>query len=220
VEHDTLQHCNFRRLQSGNKSGYEPGGHPVTQARADSLRARRRRPERRARVNNEAIIIAMLALSVVLAAAAVIQRDRELFLIWAGWSIISTILLVFIAPVLAVLKLISLVLGARHLVLLYNTIINLDQKCELAIHDVTSSLVRREAVVPRIESYVGRYSIYEASTLINTIRERGGRGAGLAVLFEAYPQLRASDQFTRLASELVAAEDPQCPVCGSPYKPK
>jgi LemA protein len=158
-------------------------------------------------VKTEAITIGMLALSVVLAAAAVIQRDRDFFFIWAGWSIISTILLVFIAPVLAVVKLILLVLGARYLVALYNTIINLDQNCELAIHDVTSSLVRREAVVPRIESYVGRYSNYEASTLIKAIRERGGRGAGLAVVFEAYPQLRANDQFTRLASELVSAEE-------------
>lgn len=159
-------------------------------------------------MNNEFIILlVMLGLSVGLAAAAVIQRDRDFFYMWAVWAIISTVLLAFVSPFLAVLKLVLLFFAGRHLVGLYNTVVNLDQNCELAIHDVTSSLVRREAVVPRIENFVHQYSTYEASTLINTIRERGGRGAGLAVVFEAYPQLRASDQFSRLASELVAAEE-------------
>jgi hypothetical protein len=147
----------------------------------------------------------MLLLNVALAATAVVQRDRDFFFAWAGFSLLSTVVLFFTYPVLAVLKLVLLLFAARHLVGVYNTIINLDQNAELSLHDVTSSLVRREAVVQRIENYVGRYSTYEASTLINTIRER--RGGGLAVVFEAYPALRASEQFTRLATELVAAEE-------------
>ena len=136
-------------------------------------------------MSNEFLLMVTLLLSVALAAAAVVQRDRTIFFAWAGFSILSTVVLLFTYPVLAVLKLVLLFFAARHLVGVYNTVINLDQNCELAIHDVTSSLVRREAVVPRIESYVARYSSYAASTLINTIRERGGRGAGLAVAFEA-----------------------------------
>ena len=62
-------------------------------------------------------------------------------------------------------------------------------------------------MVPRIQTFVQQYSDYESSTLVNTIRERGGRGGGLAVVFENYPALRASEQFTRLAAELVAAEE-------------
>ena len=159
-------------------------------------------------MNNEFIIlVVMLTLSVGLAAAAVIHRDRDFFYMWAGWSILSTLVLAFVSPLLAVLKLVLLFFAGRHLVGLYNMVVNLDQNCELAVHDVASSLVRREAIVPRIENYVGHYSNYEANTIINTIRERGGRGAGLAVVFEAYPQLRATDQFSRLASELVAAEE-------------
>ena len=158
-------------------------------------------------MNPDLILLALLLLNIALAAAAVIQRDRSLFFAWAGLSLLSTVILLVTHPVLAVLKLVLLALAARHLIRLYNMIVNLDQDAELRLHDVASSLVRREAVVPRIENYVGRYSNYEASTLINTIRQRGGRGGGLAVVFENYPALRASDQFARLAAELVAAEE-------------
>jgi len=158
-------------------------------------------------MNGELLLMVMMLLSVAIATAAVVQRDRTLFMLWVGFTLFSTVVLFFTYPVLAVLKLVLLFFAARHLVGVYNQVISLDQNCELAIHDVASSLVRREAVVPRIENFVERYSNYEASTLINIIRERGGRGAGLAVVFEAYPTLRASDQFTRLATELVAAEE-------------
>ena len=62
-------------------------------------------------------------------------------------------------------------------------------------------------MVPTIQNFVQQYSNYESRTLLNTIRERGGRGGALAVVFENYPALRASEQFTRLAAELVAAEE-------------
>ena len=127
-------------------------------------------------MNPDLILLALLLLNIALAAAAVIQRDRSLFFAWAGLSLLSTVILLVTHPVLAVLKLVLLALAARHLIRLYNMIVNLDQDAELRLHDVASSLVRREAVVPRIENYVGRYSNYEASTLINTIRQRGGRG--------------------------------------------
>lgn len=158
-------------------------------------------------MNPEQLLVAGTLISLALAAVAIIQRDRTLFFIWAGFSVLSSVVLLFAYPVLGILKIVLLFFAARHLVGLYNMVINLDQNAELALHDVTASLVRREAVVPRIEGFVGRYSNYEAATLISTIRERGGRGAGLAVVFEAYPALRASEQFTRLASELVAAEE-------------
>jgi LemA protein len=158
-------------------------------------------------MNAHFILLGMVLVNIALAAAAVIQRDRSLLLAWAGSCLLSTILLFFTYPVLAVLKLVLLILMARHLITIYNSIINLDQNAELRLHDVASSLVRREAVVPRIQSFVQQYSNYEASTLVNTIRERGGRGGGLAVVFENYPALRASEQFTRLAAELVAAEE-------------
>lgn len=158
-------------------------------------------------MSNELLLLSMLLLNLALAATAVVQRDRSLFFAWAAFCLLSTAVLLFTYPVLAVLKLVLLFFAARHLVGVYNAIINLDQNAELALHDVTSSLVRREAVVPRIQNFVELYSNYESSTLINTIRERGGRGAGLAVVFEAYPALRASEQFTRLATELVAAEE-------------
>jgi len=158
-------------------------------------------------MNVHSIVLGIVLLNIALAAAAVIQRDRSLFVAWAFSCLLSTILLFFTYPVLAVAKLVLLILMARHLIALYNTIINLDQNAELRLHDVASSLVRREAVVPTIQNFVQQYSNYESRTLLNTIRERGGRGGALAVVFENYPALRASEQFTRLAAELVAAEE-------------
>ena len=117
-------------------------------------------------MNVHSIVLGIVLLNIALAAAAVIQRDRSLFVAWAFSCLLSTILLFFTYPVLAVAKLVLLILMARHLIALYNTSINLDQNAELRLHDVASSLVRREAVVPTIQNFVQQYSNYESRTLL------------------------------------------------------
>ncbi len=155
----------------------------------------------------QSVLIGIVLFHLAAAAIVLMERNRTLFVAYVALSLITTVLLFFAFPVLAVFKLILWIVAARYSVGVYNAFVNLDQNAEVALHDVSTALVRRESVVPRIENYVTQYSNYEAGTLINAIRERGGREGSLVALFEAYPALRATDQFLRLSSELVAAEE-------------
>lgn len=78
-------------------------------------------------MNPDQLAVAGTLVSLALAALAVVQRDRTFFFIWAGFSVLSSVMLLFAYPVLGILKIVLLFFAARHLVGMYNMVINLDQ---------------------------------------------------------------------------------------------
>lgn len=116
------------------------------------------------------------------------------------------------------------------LVYTYNGFVKLRQRTEQAFADIDAQLKRRHDLVPALVETVKGYAGHERNTLEEVVRRRGeatrmeggaapvsGRlqaenflAAALRDVFalaEAYPDLKASDRFAGLQTELAAIED-------------
>jgi LemA protein len=120
-------------------------------------------------------------------------------------------------------------LALGWLVYTYNGFVKLQQRAAGAFADIDAQLKRRHDLVPALVETVKGYAGHEKQTLEEVVRRRseatamegsgeadGGRQRaenflaralrGVFVLAEAYPELKASDRFAGLQSELSAIE--------------
>jgi LemA protein len=116
------------------------------------------------------------------------------------------------------------------LALTYNSFVRLQQRAEQAFADIDAQLKRRHDLVPALVETVRGYAGHEKSTLEEVVRRRSTATAmeggvapasgqlqaenflaralrGVFALAEAYPDLKASERFAGLQSELAAIED-------------
>jgi LemA protein len=119
-----------------------------------------------------------------------------------------------------------LVLLALWSVLAYNALVGSRNKVDEAWSGIEVQLKRRHDLVPNLVETVKGYAAHERETLQDVTEARlaaveaGEPGAveraearltsalgGINALAEAYPQLRASENFQRLETELAAIED-------------
>ena len=117
------------------------------------------------------------------------------------------------------------VLLAVYLVVLYNRLVNLRNRIENAWAQIDVQLRRRYDLIPNLVETVKGYAAHERETLERVVaaRQRGiaadtvptqadaenqitGALRQLFALSEAYPQLRANENFLQLQEELGATE--------------
>jgi LemA protein len=108
----------------------------------------------------------------------------------------------------------------------YNRLVGLTQRSESAWSDVDVQLKRRTDLVPNLVETVKGYAAHERTTLEQVIRARGAAvGAGspeararaegvltealrqLFAVAEAYPELKANENFRQLQGSLAEIED-------------
>jgi len=108
----------------------------------------------------------------------------------------------------------------------YNRLVGLRQRSEAAWSDIDVQLKRRTDLVPNLVETVKGYAAHERGTLEQVIRARGAAVAArtpearaqaenvltaalrqLVALAEAYPELRANEQFTALQGSLGEIEE-------------
>lgn len=115
------------------------------------------------------------------------------------------------------------VLAAGLVVGIYNTLVRLRQNVRQGRADIDAQLRQRHDLIPNLVEAVKGYAGHESSTLENVIKARNvaakgspdsGSEQGLRValdnllaLGEEYPDLRASENFQELQSELSDIED-------------
>ena len=111
-------------------------------------------------------------------------------------------------------------------VMVYNRLVHLRNQVQTAWADIDVQLTRRHALVPQLVSAVRGYAGHERSVLetVTELRAQalaattparlgdveaslGSALTRLLALREAYPDLKASDQFLQLQSELVEVEE-------------
>jgi len=112
----------------------------------------------------------------------------------------------------------------------YNRLVTLQQRSEQSFSDIDAQLKRRHDLVPALVETVRGYAGHERNTLQQVVRTRsaatamegGGQATsgrvqaenslaqalrGIFALAEAYPDLKASDRFAGLQTELAQIED-------------
>jgi LemA protein len=111
-------------------------------------------------------------------------------------------------------------------VFLFNRLVRARNRVRAGWSDIDVQLKRRHDLIPRLVEAVGQYARYEQATLaaVTELRARSERAARveeigqaesaletqlrrLIALAEAYPDLKASDQFMELQQGLVDVED-------------
>jgi LemA protein len=124
--------------------------------------------------------------------------------------------------------LVVVALLAGFIIVIYNRLIGLRVRADNAWADIDVQLKRRHDLIPNLVETVKGYATHERSTLEAVIEARSRavdvRGAGpaeraeaegmltralggLFALSEAYPQLRATENFQQLQGSLSAVED-------------
>ena len=123
-----------------------------------------------------------------------------------------------------IIGIIVLVLG--YIVYIYNSIVTLRNKAESAWHDIEVQLKKRMNLIPNLVEIVRSYKDYEKDTLEKVIKARNqmlnssdlgekveaaktflsGLGSFFAVA-EAYPELKANEEYTSLKNALVNLEE-------------
>ncbi|MGJ0507795.1 MAG: LemA family protein [Methylocystis sp.] len=112
------------------------------------------------------------------------------------------------------------------LVGVYNGLVTLRQRCRQAFSDISVQLKQRHDLVPNLVETVKGYATHERTTLEDVIRARNAavaaagpeaKGAAegaltgalsrLIALSEAYPDLKANQNFQQLQSELADIEN-------------
>ncbi len=108
----------------------------------------------------------------------------------------------------------------------YNGLVNLRQRCRQAFSDINVQLKQRHDLVPNLVETVKGYAAHEKTTLEDVIKARNAavsaagpsaQGAAegaltgalsrLIALSEAYPDLKANQNFQQLQSELADVEN-------------
>ncbi|HEV8691161.1 MAG TPA: LemA family protein [Ideonella sp.] len=119
-----------------------------------------------------------------------------------------------------------IVIAAFWLVMAYNGLVNLRQRCRQAFSDIDVQLKQRHDLVPNLVETVKGYAAHEKGTLEAVVQARnaaisaqgpaaqaaaeGALQGALRQLFalsEAYPDLKANQNFQQLQSELSDLEN-------------
>lgn len=125
-----------------------------------------------------------------------------------------------------VIILVVLVAIAFLLIAIYNSLVQLKVRAENAWSDIDVQLKRRHDLIPNLVETVKGYAAHEKGTFVNIARYRSAAMSattpeeksaaegqlttalrGLLAVAEAYPQLRASEQFQSLQGSLSGTED-------------
>jgi LemA protein len=128
--------------------------------------------------------------------------------------------------VTTVVTLALLALAAVIAISLYNRLVALKRRCDQAFSDIDVQLKQRHDLVPNLVETVKGYATHERGTLDAVIKARAAaQGAAtpdarmaaegalsgalgrLMLLSEAYPDLKASANFTQLSTELSDIEN-------------
>lgn len=110
--------------------------------------------------------------------------------------------------------------------LVYNRLVRLRNRCEQAWADIDVYATRRHELIPNLVETVRAYAAHERELFVEVTRARSAGVAArtaaeqagaeqqveaaldrLFAVAEAYPQLRADERFRALADELVATEN-------------
>src|SRR5437016_4653970 len=121
---------------------------------------------------------------------------------------------------------ILLVVIAGVLVMIYNGLVQLRVRSESAWSDIDVQLKRRHDLIPNLVETVKGYAAHEKGTFENVAKYRSAAMSattvdekaqaegqltqalrGLLAVAENYPQLKASEQFTQLQTQLSQTED-------------
>jgi LemA protein len=111
-------------------------------------------------------------------------------------------------------------------IVLYNQLVAMDVRCDNAWSDIDVQLKRRHDLIPNVVEAVKGYTSHERGTLEAVVAARAqamnakgpqeaaaaenmltGTLKSLFALAEAYPDLKASSQFTHLQEQLASLED-------------
>ena len=124
--------------------------------------------------------------------------------------------------------LIVLLVVAAWVIMSYNRLVSLVQRAKEALSDITVQQKRRYDLIPNLIETVKGYAAHEKTTLENVVAARNaamaGGGASMAqdaanqnmitsalksvfALSEAYPDLKANQNFLSLQNELTDTED-------------
>lgn len=125
----------------------------------------------------------------------------------AAGTLAASLFLLANSPVAGVVVLVGWFFITRYFVRAHNFLVSLGQNCDRLFHGVSVAELRQQGIIPRLQAFTANYSAHERQTLLSTVQARGGRAANLAVLFEAYPNLKANQAFLQLFHQLVQAED-------------
>lgn len=158
-------------------------------------------------MNGQLLVLGFLLLNAIGVALVVIEGNRNFLFGFMLVSLLASLLLLFVLPVVAILALIIWAFLIRALTGVYNSLIRLFLNVDLALHDIEVSQRRRQSIIPRLEVFTAGATRHERGTLVDTINARGTSTGNLVALFEQYPNLRANETFLRLMGELVRSED-------------
>src|SRR6201996_8682362 len=121
--------------------------------------------------------------------------------------------------------LIALVLIVVFLIAMYNALVRLKVQCDNAWADIDVQLRRRYDLIPNLVETVKGYAAHESETLENVVKARNlamsatgtqeqaaaenmitGALKSVFALSEAYPDLKANQNFLNLQEELTGTE--------------
>ena len=125
-----------------------------------------------------------------------------------------------------IVSIVVLVLLALWIISLYNSLVKLRNNRENAFADIDVQLKQRHDLIPQLVSTVKGYAAHEKDTLERVINARNGAMgartidekikaenalssalAGLKITLEAYPDLKANQNFLQLQEEIVDLEN-------------
>jgi LemA protein len=127
---------------------------------------------------------------------------------------------------IGIIFLVILVVIAVMLVGMYNTLVQMRVRCDSAWSDIDVQLKRRHDLIPNLVETVKGYAAHEQGTFENIAKFRSqamqattpegkavaenqltGALKSLFAVAENYPELKASEQFTKLQGSLSQTED-------------
>lgn len=158
-------------------------------------------------MNAQLVLIAIALLNLAAAAVVIRERNRNLFVGYVALSLLTGLVLLYVAPVFGILKLTVWLIALQYSIRLFNRLTILANTIDVSLGAIRVALTRRQHILPRMERYVGGYARHERETFRQTVQARGGAARNLLVLAENYPALRASQTFQGLLAELVDAEN-------------
>ena len=125
-----------------------------------------------------------------------------------------------------IVSIVVLVLLALWIISLYNSLVKLRNNRENAFADIVVQLKKRHDLIPQLVSTVKGYAAHEKDTLERVINARNGAMgartidekikaenalssalAGLKITLEAYPDLKANQNFLQLQEEIADLEN-------------
>jgi LemA protein len=107
-----------------------------------------------------------------------------------------------------VVALVIIVIIAFVLIAIYNGLVRSKNRVDEAWSDINVQLKRRYDLIPNLVNSVKGYAAHESKVFEDvSTAQLAGALKSLFAVSEAYPQLRASENFQQLQNELVDTED-------------